>query len=127
MSDAIPAPAAPAPPASKGVVFLRRLASTVVLWTVVLTAVFSTNPVVANYVFLLLVAGLAAAGLWEFYDLVQRRGLVCFRWWGLVAGVVLMASTHYYVTHAEGFQRGPGKANDFETGVLVLFVLGLCL
>jgi len=118
---------APSPPASKGAIFLRRLASTIVLWTVVLTAVFSTNPVVANYVFLLLVAGLAAAGLWEFYDLVQRRGLVCFRWWGLVAGVALMASTHYYVTRAAGFRLGPGKPNDFETGVLVLFVLGLCL
>lgn len=124
------APTAPSPkpqPLTKGQTFLRRLASTLVLWTIVLTAIFSTHPVVANYVFLLLVTGLAAAGLWEFYGLVERRGLVCFRWWGLFAGVALMASTHYYVTHARGFQLGPGKPNDFETGVLVLFVLGLCL
>lgn len=124
------APTAPPPtprPLTKGQTFLRRLASTLVLWTIVLTAIFSTHPVVANYVFLLLVTGLAAAGLWEFYGLVERRGLVCFRWWGLFAGVALMASTHYYVTHARGFQLGPGKPNDFETGVLVLFVLGLCL
>ncbi len=97
------------------------------LWTIVLTAIFSTHKVVANYVFLLLVTGLAAAGLWEFYGLVERRGLVCFRGLGLFAGIALMASTHYYVTHAQGFQLGPGKPNDFETGVLVLFVLGLCL
>ena len=120
-------PATPVPPLTKGQTFIRRLASTLVLWTIVLTAIFSTHKVVANYVFLLLVAGLAAAGLWEFYGLVERRGLVCFRWWGLCAGVALMASTHYYVTHAQGFQLGPGKPNDFETGVLVLFVLGLCL
>ncbi len=127
MSSAPTAPPQKPQPLTKGQTFLRRLASTLVLWTIVLTAIFSTHPVVANYVFLLLVTGLAAAGLWEFYGLVEQRGLVCFRWWGLFAGVALMASTHYYVTHARGFQLGPGKPNDFETGVLVLFVLGLCL
>lgn len=127
MSSAPTAPPKKPQPLTKGQTFFRRLASTLVLWTIVLTAIFSTHPVVANYVFLLLVTGLAAAGLWEFYGLVERRGLVCFRWWGLFAGVALMASTHYYVTHARGFQLGPGKPNDFETGVLVLFVLGLCL
>lgn len=120
-------PAARPPTLTKGQTFVRRLASTLVLWTIVLTAIFSTHKVVANYVFLLLVTGLAAAGLWEFYGLVERRGLVCFRGLGLFAGIALMASTHYYVTHAQGFQLGPGKPNDFETGVLVLFVLGLCL
>lgn len=125
MSDA--PPAAPSPALSKGQTFVRRLASTLVLWTIILTAIFSTHPVVANYVFLLLVTGLAAAGLWEFYGLVEQRGLVCFRELGLFAGVILMASTHYYVTRAPGFQLGPGKPNDFETGVLVLFVLGLCV
>ncbi|MBX3734815.1 MAG: phosphatidate cytidylyltransferase [Verrucomicrobiae bacterium] len=125
MSEATPA-GFDAPP-SRGRIFLRRLASTVVLWTIVLTAVFSTNPAIANPVFLLLIAGLAAAGLWEFYGLVERRGLTCFRAWGLTAGIALMVSTHYYVTRAAGFRLGPGKPNDFETGVLVLFVLGLCL
>ncbi|MBL9174242.1 MAG: phosphatidate cytidylyltransferase [Verrucomicrobiales bacterium] len=127
MSSAPTVPPSNPKPLTKGQTFVRRLASTLVLWTIVLTAIFSTHPVVANYVFLLLVTGLAAAGLWEFYGLVEQRGLVCFRGWGLCAGVALMASTHYYVTHARGFQLGPGKPNDFETGVLVLFVLGLCL
>ena len=115
------------PPISKGRIFLRRLASTLVLWAIVLTAIFSQNPVVANYVFLLLMILLAGAGLWEFYGLIEKRGLKCFKWWGLTAGVALMASTHYYVTHAQGHQRLAAKPNDFETGVLVLFVLGLCL
>ncbi len=120
-SDAAP------PPVSKGRIFLRRLLSTVVLWAIVLTAIFSRNQVVANYVFLLLMILLAGAGLWEFYGLIEKRGLKCFKWWGLVAGLALMASTHYYVTHAQGHQLLAGKPNDFETGVLVLFVLGLCL
>lgn len=122
-----PASDAVAPPVSKGRIFLRRLLSTIVLWTIVLTAIFSRNQAVANYVFLLLMILLAGAGLWEFYGLIEKRGLKCFKWWGLAAGIALMASTHYYVTHAQGHQLLAGKPNDFETGVLVLFVLGLCL
>lgn len=122
-----PASDAAAPPVSKGRIFLRRLLSTIVLWTIVLTAIFSRNQAVANYVFLLLMILLAGAGLWEFYGLIEKRGLKCFKGWGLAAGIALMASTHYYVTHAQGHQLLAGKPNDFETGVLVLFVLGLCL
>ncbi len=117
----------PSPALTKGQVFLRRLASTLVLWAIVLTAIFSTNPVIANYVFLLLMILLAGAGLWEFYGLIEKRGLKCFKWWGLITGVALMVSTHYYVTHARGHQLLAAKPNDFESGVLVLFVLGLCL
>jgi len=122
-----PAPPATAPSLSKGQVFVRRLGSTMVLWAIVLTAIFSTNPIVANAVFLLLMLILAGAGLWEFYGLIERRGLKCFKWWGLLAGIALMSSTHYYVTHAKDYQLLAAKPNDFETGVLVLFVLGLCL
>ncbi len=122
-----PAPPTTAPSLSKGQVFVRRLGSTMVLWAIVLTAIFSTNPIVANAVFLLLMLILAGAGLWEFYGLIERRGLKCFKWWGLLAGIALMSSTHYYVTHAKDYQLLAAKPNDFETGVLVLFVLGLCL
>ena len=124
----MPAPS-PIPPASlsKGQVFVRRLGSTMVLWAIVLTAIFSTNPIIANAVFLLLMLILAGAGLWEFYGLIEKRGLKCFKWWGLIAGIALMSSTHYYVTHAKDYQLLAAKPNDFETGVLVLFVLGLCL
>jgi len=121
------ATATPSAALSKGQVFLRRLTSTIILWAIVLTAIFSQNPVIANYVFLLLMIGLAGAGLWEFYGLIEKRELKCFKWWGLTAGIALMASTHYYVTHARGHQLLAAKPNDFETGVLVLFVLGLCL
>ena len=122
-----PAPSTTTPSLSKGQVFVRRLGSTMVLWAIVLTAIFSTNPIVANAVFLLLMLILAGAGLWEFYGLIERRGLKCFKWWGLLAGIALMSSTHYYVTHAKDYQLLAAKPNDFETGVLVLFVLGLCL
>ncbi|HRI13742.1 MAG TPA: phosphatidate cytidylyltransferase, partial [Verrucomicrobiota bacterium] len=124
MPDANP-PAAPA--LSKGQTFVRRLASTVVLWAIVLTAIFASNPAIGNNVFLLLMILLTGLGLWEFYGLIEKRGLTCFKWWGLTAGIALIVSTHYYVTHANELQMRPSKPNDFETGVLVLFVLGLCL
>lgn len=120
-----PPPAAT--PVAKGPVFLRRLGSTVVLWSVVLTAIFSTNRFVREYVFLGFILLLAWAGLREFYDLVERRGLICFRRWGVFHGLLLMVATFYYLTHATGHQRLPSKANDFETSVLVVFVLGLCV
>jgi phosphatidate cytidylyltransferase len=99
----------------------------VFLWTIVLTAMFSTNVLVANWVFLGLMVLLAVTGLLEFYGMVEKRGLVCFRWFGVVTGIVMMAATHFYITNASGHQLRAGKPNDFETGILVLFVLGLCV
>lgn len=122
--------ASAAPPLSKSQVFIRRLASTVALWSVVLTAIFSGNAFVREWVFLGLMLLLAGVGLVEFYALVEKRGLVCFKSWGVANGLLLMAATFYYVTiyqpgHAH---RGlPSRANDFETSVLILFVLGLCV
>lgn len=79
-------PAAVSIPAGKGLIFLRRLSSTVVLWGIVLTAIFSSDRFVREYVFLGLMMLLAWAGLREFYDLVERRGLICFRRWGFFTG-----------------------------------------
>ena len=108
-------------------VFLKRLGSSVLLWSVVVAALFAPNPTAAGACFVLVMMLLAGAGVLEFYGLVQRRGLVCFRFWGLAAGLLLMVSTFIYLSEAVLPQRLPSKANDFETGILVIFVLGLCL
>ncbi len=115
------------PPPSKAAVFARRLASSVVLWTVVVSALFSPNPLLSGFLFLLVMLTLAGTGLAEFYGLVERRGLVCFKEWGIVGGLLFMASTFVYLSGALGEQLQPAKANDFETGFLILFVLGLCV
>ena len=123
-----PPPVAPA--LTKGQIFLRRLGSTVVLWSIVLTAIFSPNVIVANYVFLALMILLAWTGLLEFYGLVEKRGLVCFKAWGIFGGLLLMGSTFFYLTaylptiHKSSL---PSKAGDFESSVLIVFVLGLCV
>ena len=124
MSD--PASATPSP--SQTQVFLRRLVSTVILWTAILVAMFSGHQLVSDGVFVLLVAFLALTGLLEFYGLAEKRGLACFKITGVIGGVLLMVGTFLNVTGHLGTANGsPARVNDFETGFLILFVLGLCL
>lgn len=106
---------------------MRRLFSSVVLWTVVILALFSGNKLVSDWFFLLIMTVLAVTGLLEFYNMVEKRGLVCFKGWGIFGGVLLMASTFFYVSGYLGPKDAPSKAGDFETSILVIFVLGLCV
>ncbi|HEX7618331.1 MAG TPA: hypothetical protein VF480_06395, partial [Verrucomicrobiae bacterium] len=85
------AAAAPAP--SKGRVFLRRLITSVILWTVIIASLFSGSSLVSDGVFLLIIVFLALAGLAEFYGLAEMRGLACFKWCGLLGGALLMVGT----------------------------------
>jgi phosphatidate cytidylyltransferase len=117
--------AAAAPPPSKAQVFFRRLITTVILWTVILTALFFGNRLISDGVVALLILFLALAGLAEFYGLVEKRGLPCFKWCGLIGGALLMAGTFLNVTGRIGTQGSPARVNDFETGFIILFVLGL--
>ena len=127
MPDPTTIPSVVTPTPSKGAVFLRRLVSFVVLWTIVLAALFSANQIVSDYVFLVVMVVLAAAGLAEFYGLVAKRGLVCFASWGILGGVLLMVGTFLNLTGKLGTSGTPARVNDFETSFLILFVLGLCL
>jgi len=123
MSDAV----ATATPPSKAQVFFRRLISTVILWTVIVSALFSRSHLISDGVFLLLMVLLAFAGLAEFYGMVEKRGLPCFKWCGLAGGALLMAGTFLNVTGHLGTHDSPARVNDFETSFLIVFVLGLCV
>lgn len=115
------------PPVSRKTVFLKRLVSSIVLWSVVLTALFSGNKILSDYVFLAIMMILAWAGLLEFYNLLAHRNLFCFKAVGVFGGLLLMASTFFYLSgHAVKVMQ-PSAANDFETTFLILFVLGLCV
>ena len=126
MPDAAAPALSPAPP-SKWKVFLRRLSSFVVLWTIVLVALFWGNRLVSDYVFLTIMVFLATTGLAEFYGLVEKRELICFKWWGLLGGLLLIVGTFLNLTGLIGTSGSPARVNDFETSFLILFVLGLCL
>jgi phosphatidate cytidylyltransferase len=124
----MPEPTTPTPPPlSKAKIFLRRMFSFVVLWTIVLAALFSGHKQISDYVFLLIMVVLAAAGLAEFYGLAAMRQLVCFKGWGILGGVLLMVGTFLNLTGKIGTSGSPARVNDFETSFLILFVLGLCL
>jgi phosphatidate cytidylyltransferase len=125
--DAKSAPQETPPGKSKLATLFRRLGSSLALWGIVLGALFSGNKLVSDYVFLAIMLVLAGTGLWEFYDLVEKRGLICFKKWGVFGGLLLMVSTFVYVTRVRGVALPPSKPNDFETSVIVIFVLGLCV
>jgi phosphatidate cytidylyltransferase len=118
--------AANAPP-SKLKVFLRRLFSFVVLWSIIIAALFSGNRFISDYVFLAVMVLLAGAGVAEFYGLVGKRDLVSFKYCGIFGGVLLMVGTFYNLTGKLGISNSPARVNDFETSFLILFVLGLCI
>ncbi|MGZ4963194.1 MAG: phosphatidate cytidylyltransferase [Limisphaerales bacterium] len=124
MAESIPQ-SKPGP--SKGVVFLRRLTSFVVLWAVVLGALFSGNKLISDSVFLIIMALLAWAGLVEFYGIVRKLGLSCYSKWGIFAGLLLICATFLFFTQRLGKDTTPGRVNDFETSLLIIFVLGLCV
>src|SRR5215469_400046 len=119
-------PDTPAPP-SRLKTFLRRLLSTVVLWSLILIALFCGNELISNSVFLLVMVFLAVSGLAEFYGLAAKRELFCFTGWGIFGGILLMVGTFFQLTGYIGTQGSPARVNDFETSFLILFVLGLCL
>ncbi len=123
----MPEPASATPSPSKAQVFLRRLASTAMLWTAILAAMFSGHRFIADGVFGLLIALLALAGLLEFYGLAQKRGLKCFKVSGIIGGVLLMCGTFAHLQGWLGISNTPARVNDFETSFLILFVLGLGL
>jgi phosphatidate cytidylyltransferase len=131
MSDAAAAAQTP----SKAQVFIRRLITTVILWTVILAGLFSSNALISNGLFLLIILLLAIAGLAEFYGLAEKCGLTCFKYCGLIGGVLLMAGTFLELTGQisavttgyVGVYDSPARPNDFETGFVILFVLGLCV
>jgi phosphatidate cytidylyltransferase len=127
MPDAKGSMSATPAPASKLKIFLRRLLSFVVLWTIVLAALFSSNRIVSDYVFIGIIAFVAVAGLAEFYGLASKRGWVCFNGWGILGCLLLILGTFLNLTGKIGTSNTPARVNDFETGFLILFVLGLCL
>src|SRR6185436_5510960 len=114
-------------PPSKAKVFLRRLISSIVLWAVVLTGLFSSNRTISDSLFLGIIVLLAVAGLAEFYGLAEKRNLICFKGWGIAGGVLLMIGTFLNLTGKLGTSGSPSRVNDFETSFLILFVLGVCL
>ncbi len=105
-------------------IFFRRLGSTVVLWSLVLLALLAGRNLFGDTLFFLVMLTLTVLGLKEFYALVRKAGLDCFSKWGLAGGVVLTVGTFLHLQGGFSAYVRTASANDFETVLLVLFVLG---
>ena len=95
-------------------VFLSRLVSSIVLWTVALLIIFSGH----ETGFLLFIAALGLGGLREFFQMLDHKGLPSFKLVGMICGAVLLGGSFYYFRKV-----GPAQSYDWET----LSLLGLLL
>ena len=103
--------AAKAPPRS---VFILRFFSTVALWSIALIIAFSGY----ELAFQLLSSMFGLVALWEFYRMLDHKGLPNFKVTGMICGALMLAGSFYY------FRRmGPAGSYDFEVAVLLFFLL----
>ncbi len=116
-SDAVPASPAPAASRSKRVVFLRRLISAVALWSVLLGVLFAGVPVG----YLLLTSFFGLLGLWEFYGMLDYKGLPNFKNFGMICAGIFFAGSYYFLAH----RNGSTHSDNFEMAVLLIFLLGV--
>lgn len=95
-------------------VFLRRLGSSVALWSIALWIIF------AGYEpgFFVLIAGLGLVGLWEYYTMLDHRRLPNFKMIGMLCGAVLSFGSFYWLSRV-----GPAGTYDFEVSSLLALVL----
>ena len=103
------------PPATRST-FMLRFISTMALWSVALIIAFSGHEIL--YWLLISLFGLVA--LYEFYRLLDHRGLPNFKVTGLLCGVVMLVGSFYYFA-----KMGPGHSYDFEVATLLFFLLAV--
>jgi len=99
---------------SNRTVFLRRLVSTVLLWVLVLGTILSGY----EQMFFITIAGIGLLGLWEYFEMLDRRGVPNFKLTALITAVVFLAGS--FLTFRS---YGPEKSYDFEIAVMVGFLL----
>ncbi|MGV3533464.1 MAG: phosphatidate cytidylyltransferase, partial [Chthoniobacteraceae bacterium] len=95
-------------------VFLRRLSSTLVLWTAALWTIFSGY----EPGFVVLVTGLGLLALWEFYSMLEVGKLPAFKMIGMFSGALLSLGSFYWFSKV-----GPAQSYDFEVATLLFFLL----
>jgi phosphatidate cytidylyltransferase len=95
-------------------VFRRRLISTLFLWALVLGTILSGY----EQMFFVTIAGIGLLGLWEYYEMLDRRGVPNFKLTALICAVAFFAASFYAFR-----SYGPDKSYDFEIAVLVVSLL----
>ncbi|HEV8419414.1 MAG TPA: phosphatidate cytidylyltransferase, partial [Candidatus Udaeobacter sp.] len=93
--------------------FILRFSSTVALWTGALLIMFSGYEIL----FWLLISVCGMIGLWEFYRMLDHKGLPNFKITAMICGAVMLAGSFYYFS-----KIGPAGSYDFEVAVLLFFL-----
>jgi phosphatidate cytidylyltransferase len=107
---------------SRKQVFLSRLFSSVVLWSLALWTIFSGY----EPGFFVLVSGLGLLGLWEFYTMLEVAKRPTFKIIGMLGGALIFVGGFYYLSqagHPTGAADLPKFTYDFEVGVIVTLLL----
>jgi phosphatidate cytidylyltransferase len=95
-------------------VFIFRFLSTIALWSIALVIAFSGY----EMAFWALISVFGLIALWEFYRMLDHKGLPNFKLTGLICGAVMLIGSFYY------FSRfGLARSYDFEVAVLLFFLL----
>ena len=95
-------------------VFILRFAIKIVLWTIALFIAFSGFEVA----FWALISIFGMISLWEFYGMLDHRGLPNFKLTGMICGAVMLCGSFYYFA-----RMGPAHSYDFEVATLLFFLL----
>src|SRR5438105_14692834 len=101
-------------PATPRAVFILRFTSTIVLWTVALLIAFSGF----ELAFWGLIRAFGLIALWEFYGMLDQRGLPNFKLTAMICGLAMLCGSFYYFSHF-----GLAHSYEFETAMLLLFLL----
>ena len=78
--------------ATRRSVFILRFISTVALWSIALLIMYSGH----EGLFWVLISAFGMLGLWEFYRMLDHKGLPNFKITGMLCGAVMLAGSFYY-------------------------------
>ena len=101
-------------PVTRRSVFILRFASTIALWTVALLIIFSGY----ELAFFALIGTVGLIALWEFYGMLDHKGLPNFKITAMICGAAMLVGSFYYFSH-----YGPARSYDYEMAVLLFFLL----
>ena len=101
-------------PITAKLTFLFRFASTIALWSIALLIIFSGYEIA----FFFLIGSLGLLSLWEFYGMLDHKGLPNFKITAMICGAIMLCGSFYYYSKV-----GPEHSYDFEMTVLLGFLL----
>ncbi|MDQ6861333.1 MAG: phosphatidate cytidylyltransferase [Verrucomicrobiota bacterium] len=101
-------------PVTAKLTFLFRSASSIALWSVALIIIFSGYEIA----FFGLIAAFGMLTLWEFYGMLDHKGLPNFKITAMVCGAIMLIGSFYYFSKV-----GPAQSYDFEVACLLGFLL----